>query len=408
MQHSKKHLHFFLILLLLSLGGGSFAQHRATALLNTDTTKKQVHQVQKSEGKQASTSNDFLDRLTPGEATIISSVISALIAIFVLFLSKHFENKKYEHEKYDAVKKYANPIIFATEQLAWRLREILNFNGAYLLPNAPQNGFFKYKFDSTVYRLCAVLGWIQAAKKEQSYIEGIKVKQHRNVQAAITKFHKLLADGSHLEVSILNDLAQLFNIKLDSFNDTERVLLGVELEKIVFSYISDSVKKNIAILNETSQVNMVQEIMDFICDKIAQPKVSFNEIKKKRVIAINEISREYCWIYRDWQSAIGDEMIEIIENANRRFDVIGFAKFQEKHDDNIWLKKVDNLFSNLDVSVDDKYDTRVGQLKQVFEASIDLIETFKVLVKQQETISEESLKGLKDFNKKISLANNPA
>ena len=83
---------------------------------------------------------EFIEKLTPGQATLISSIISALIALTVFWTAKYFDNKKAKQEKYDAVKKYANPIIFAAEQLAWRLKEILSFNGAYLLPNAPKNG----------------------------------------------------------------------------------------------------------------------------------------------------------------------------------------------------------------------------------------------------------------------------
>jgi hypothetical protein len=348
------------------------------------------------------TFSEIIEKLTPGQATLISSIISALIALTVFWTTKYFDNKKGRQEKYDAVKKYANPIIFASEQLAWRLKEILSFNGAYLLANAPQNGFFKYKFESTVYRLCAVLGWIQAAKKEQSYIDGIKIKQHKKVQSAIAEFHKKLADGSHVEVSILNDLAKLFNLNLGTMTDNDRSLLGVELEKIVFKYIPDSVKKSVTTIEESRQVQMLQEILDYTCSDRKQSKIKAEIVVANRVVAINEICREYCWIYRDWQSAIGDEMIEKIQGANRRFDVIGFAEFQTKHDQNEWLKKVDNLFSDLNVSVDDRFDSRVKQLKELFQVLVELIESLQILVKKQETISQTSLDGLREFNKKIN------
>lgn len=345
---------------------------------------------------------DFIETLTPGQATLISSIVSAVIALTVFGATKYFDNQKLKLEKYDAVKKYANPIIFASEQLAWRLREILSFNGAYLLPNAPRNGFFKYKFDSTVYRLCAVLGWIQAAKKEQSYIGGVRIRQHTKVQSAINEFHRKLADGSHVEVSILNDLAKLFNLDLGEMTDNEKSLLGVQLEKIVFKYIPDSVKKNVTSIDESAQRQMLQEILDCTCENRKQTKIKVEVIEANRITAINEICREYCWIYRDWQSAIGDEMMEKLQGATRRFDVIGFAEFQKKHEVNEWLKKVDSLFSNLDVSVDDRFDTRVKQLKELFHVLVELIECLKVLVKKQETISEDSLNGLKAFDDEIN------
>lgn len=336
------------------------------------------------------------------QATIFSSILSAIIALTVVFLNKVFENKKSKKEKYDTVKKYANPIIFASEQLAWRLKEILEFNGAYLLPNAPMNGFFKYKYDSTVYRLNAVLGWIQAAKKEQSYIEGTKIKHHEKIQHSINKFQRRLADGSHVEVSILGDLGKLFNLNIDELDDNKKAIIGVELEKLIFNYIPDNVKKNVGNLSHEKQIEMLQKIMDFICKKTNQSKIRQEIIKKKRATAINEISREFCWIYRDWQSAIGDVMIKEIKDANRRFDVLGFPEFQLIHNDNNWLKKTDDLFSNLDVSVDDRFDSRVQQLKQVFDSTIELIATFKEIVKKQESISESSFNALNNFNQIIN------
>ena len=336
------------------------------------------------------------------QATIFSSLLSAMIALTVVLINKYFENKKYKKEKYDTVKKYANPIIFASEQLAWRLKEILEFKGDYLLPNAPMNGFFKYKFDSTVYRLNAVLGWIHAAQKEQSYIEGTKIKHNEKIQLSIREFQRRLADGSHVEISILGDLGKLFNLNLDDLTNDKRALIGVQLEKIIFEFIPDSVKKNVDNLTKEKQIEMLQKIMDFICLETNQSKIKKEIIDEKRATAINEISREFCWIYRDWQSAIGDEMIKDIKDANRRFDVIGFPEFQIKRINNIWLKKTDDLFSNLNVSVNDRFDSRVQQLKQVFDSTIDLIATFKEIVNKQESISESSFNALNKFNEKIN------
>lgn len=95
-------------------------------------------------------------------------------------------------------------------------------------------------------------------------------------------------------------------------------------------------------------------------------------------------------------------MIEKIQGATRRFDVIGFSDFQKKHHTNDWLKKVGNLFSNLNVSVVERFDTRVTQLKELFRVLVELIGSLRVLVKRQETIADASLNGLKEFNNIIN------
>jgi hypothetical protein len=340
--------------------------------------------------------------MTTVQATILSAMISAIVALIVVSINKYFKNRKSKRKKYDTVKKYANPIVLASEQLAWRLKEILEFKGAYLLPNAPLNGFFKYKFDSTVYRLNSLLGWIHAAKKEQSYLEGTKGQQHEKIQAAISEFQRILADGSHVEVSILGDLAQLYNVAIGSLTESKRASIGVELENIIFRYIPDNVKRNVVNLPQEKQSEMLKQIMDYVCTTTNQRIVPQNIIDEKKISAIHEIAREFCWIYRDWQAAIGEEMITKIQGANRRYDVIGFPEFEFKHNNSNWIKKTDGLFADLDVSVDDRFDSRVKQLKQVYESLMMIIATFRKIVKKNETISDSSFITLNEFNKVIN------
>ncbi len=57
-----------------------------------------------------------------------------------------------------------------------------------------------------------------------------------------------------------------------------------------------------------------------------------------------------------------------------------------------WLKKMDNLFSNLDVSIDTRFDTRVRQVKLIFVSVVNLIEEFNKAIKNDEAISEKDLK----------------
>lgn len=344
---------------------------------------------------------ELIDNMTQPQATLLAAILSSLIAITVIFINKFFEKKQKRKEKSDTIKKYSNPLILSLEQLAWRLKEILEFKGVYLLPNAPDNGFFKYKFESTVYRLCAVLGWIEGSKKEQSYLAGIKVKQHNNIQTAIKQFQKILADGSHVEVSILDELTKLFKLDKVQLTDTDRAMLGVKMEEIVFNHIPTNIKRNVNELESTKQIDLIKEILDLICNKTNQTPVTKDIIGELRQDSINEIAREYCWIYRDWQNAIGETMLKTIQNANRRFDILSFAEFEEIKESNTWLNKAEGLFIAIDVSKEDRFDSRVSQLRFLFGASVNLIVALKELIDEQETITTESIEGLKAFNQKI-------
>ncbi|MEM8847779.1 MAG: hypothetical protein AAGD17_11815 [Bacteroidota bacterium] len=333
--------------------------------------------------------------------TIVSAGIGALVALLTLYVEGRRRKKDRKRTEYNIYKSYSKPIIAAAESLAWRLREVLMFNGAYLLPDAPMNGFFKYKFDSTVYRLCFLIGWIRAVQKEHSYIEGISDKQNPKIREAINSFQKVLADGSHVEVSILEELCKLYNLEEKQISDSIRKKLGVEIERIVFGFIPDQVKKNVTNLKSEQKLKMISSIMDLISEHTQQNKVEEAQIAQKVDIAIDEIAREFCWIYRDWQNAIGDEMILKLDNGNRYYDVIGFAEFMEKRTKNEWIQKADNLFANLDVSIDNRFDTRVSQVKRVYVSLVELITVLNETIEDQEGISSSGLQTLTKLKKKL-------
>lgn len=333
--------------------------------------------------------------------TIISAGVGAGSAMLTLYVDGIRKKNDRKREDYNIYKSYSKPIIAATESLAWRLREVLMFNGAYLLPDAPVNGFFKYKFDSTSYRLCSLLGWVRAVQKEHSYIEGITHSQNPKIRNAIGCFQKVLADGSHVEVSILEELCKLYGLEEREIQDNIRQKLGVEIERIVFIFIPDQVKKNISNLNQEQKLEMTTSIMDLISDQTHQQRVDKEVIKSKLEIAVDEIAREFCWIYRDWQNAIGDEMTIKIEGGKRYYDIIGFSEYMKKRIDNEWLGKVDNLFANLDVSIDNRFDTRVSQVKRIYISLVELISVLNESIEDEEGISKSGLTTLADLKNKL-------
>lgn len=323
---------------------------------------------------------------------ITSALIGAITAVITLYVQGRRKRKERQREEYDTYKKYSKPIMLAAETLAWRLLEVLTFKGAYLLPDAPMNGFFKYKFDSTIYRLGSLIAWIRAAQKEYSYIEGYNNADNRGLRDSIGSFQKVLADGGHVEVSIFEELCKLYGLRPKQISDPDRQEIGVEIERIVFQYIPDQVKKNVTNLDHTKKLSMISSIMELIATKISQPKLEQVQIEDKLQVAVDEIAREFCWIYRDWQNAIGDEMLVRLTTSYRHFDVIGFSEFMIRREKSEWLKKMDNLFSNLDVSIDTRFDTRVRQVKLIFVSVVNLIEEFNKAIKNDEAISEKDLK----------------
>ena len=180
------------------------------------------------------------------------------------------------------------------------------------------------------------------------------------------------------------------------------------IEKIVFEYIPDQVKKNVSNLEQTDKIKMVSSILKLISAKTQQDTLDENAIESKIDVAIDEIAREFCWIYRDWQNAIGDKMLFRLEGSYRYFDVIGFSDFSTKHEESEWLKKVDNLFSNLNVAIDDRFDTRVSQVKRIYTTLIILIEELNKAINNEQAISSKGLKTLVEFKQNLIKEENKA
>ncbi len=341
------------------------------------------------------------------DANVTAALIGAGVAA-VSIIGKDYlldiikENRKAKQTKHLTFKFYANPIIRASESLCWRLKEIFEQRGAFLLERDPRNDFFQYKYISTVYRLCVLIGWIRAVYREFAYIDTSDSCGNREIENSFISLQKALADGQHMELSILKELANCWNINIDGITNEEQSILAVKLEDIVYNIVKDNKIILTNSLSKEEQVNLLEKISDTICEKGKCAKIPKNIIIENRHKAINEISRIENWIYRDWQNAIGDLMLIPIDNSPRMFDVLGFGEFDQLFsDNNKWLDRIKKLFENLNVEIDDRFDARVGQLKRIYKSTINILSAFNEFNKKQETISEDSLNTLKAFGNKL-------
>lgn len=106
-------------------------------------------------------------------------------------------------------RKYRDPIVLSAVELAHRLGEVereyptgfLSSDVAASSPATPASRtredpyFLKYKLDSTVYRLCAFLGWLELYRLEIVFLDSGKSGLNKKVDALLKKFRSALADG---------------------------------------------------------------------------------------------------------------------------------------------------------------------------------------------------------------------
>ncbi|KFF22919.1 hypothetical protein [Chryseobacterium sp. JM1] len=338
---------------------------------------------------------------------IIAAIIGAGISILTI-LTKDFwfpiltEKRSSKAKRRQTFRKYANPLMMSSVALLYRIKEIF-FRGYFLLDVTPKNFYNNYKYVSSVYRILALIGWIRASKIELSHIEVDTTDDYQQLEKAITGFEKSLADGEHIEQSILENLAKHWNLKIDKLQSEQRNKLGVDIEKAIDELCF---KENVEIalnLSDEGKKCLAKEVCHLICTTINSPKIDIEVINETVKTVIREMSRVEAWIFRDWQSALGDMMIKKASNdTDRKFEVIGFKEFEqiyfsEEPEDKKWIERIDRLFKNLDVSIDDRFDARTQQFRNIYNATYNLLEAYSKVKTSNIHLTANALKDLKQL-----------
>ena len=112
--------------------------------------------------------------------------LSTIVALYLKdVMDKKWAAKMEEQKQLDAAKVYADPLLLDTKSLVERLKAIFENNGRFLNRRAPKNEYVRYMYRSTLYRLCAVLGWLQVVDRELSGIEVKDQQLDTSIKAAI-------------------------------------------------------------------------------------------------------------------------------------------------------------------------------------------------------------------------------
>ena len=67
--------------------------------------------------------------------------------------------------------------------------------------------------------------------------------------------------------------------------------------------------------------------------------------------------------------------------TERKYEIIGFKEFEklyfsEEPEDKKWIGWIDRLFKNMDVSIDDRFDARTHQFKNIYNAAYGILEAY--------------------------------
>ncbi len=310
-------------------------------------------------------------------------VASALVTILLKDIGVYFwkEARADKRHAMAVYRNYSDPLLLASVSLFWRLRETLTDTGrgAYLKTSGADSYFDKYKFDSTLFRLAVLIGWIRAYRRELTFFSIRGGKALGPLKSALSSFESALADGAHVETQRVKSASELWGIPLPE-NEKDLSRISVQVEQIIKSAGPTSKGDQDLLINlkKEDQKALCQKIADCLCNEAGIDKLSSTKISKTLTHAVRSLSIREAWLYRDFQSGVGDIMINEVQGATRRFEVLGFKEFEallnsEVEESSRWVSRLVRVFDRLDISGADKYDARVQMLEETFLATIELL-----------------------------------
>jgi len=338
-------------------------------------------------------SNDFI-------TTIIGASIGVILKDCIFKLWHDYRTRKATLGV--IYSRYADPLSSSAVSLMWRIHEALAEpgRGRFLkLVGTPATAnkystFGTYKKLSTLYRLAVLLGWLRACRREFSYLKIAAPDELQPIESAIDKFEASLADGPDVETRRLTELCALWGLQPPT-NQNKLSSIAVDLETAIDDCMQVIGIDEIGLMTDPQKSILVDCAAKAITGTLKLQNIQPAILQESLSRAIQIIDIKEAWIYRDWQSAIGDLMLKPLEGVERRFDVIGFNEFESMctngtEEQKKWISRLSAVFDDIDLSKQDPYDHRPNQLKAMLYATASLIKALSTCIKST-NISQKSL-----------------
>ncbi|MCO5948667.1 hypothetical protein [Mucilaginibacter flavidus] len=337
-----------------------------------------------------------------GEASVQAALIVAATTLFTVivgFIFKDYlipgwiEKRTASRTGQALFQLYKVNLFRSANAINNRLHEIYRTRSHYLWSNAPLNTFYDYKYKSSIYRLCVLMGWIRAYRILESSMTIAKsdAKFHE-ISGCISALESALADGQRIEMYVAKALFTIAKVKSDTVPSDTLEKFSVEVDHLVNQYLQDDVLDYIADLSPAQQDAFIVDIEKLL----ATLKIKHEPLAANKELIMKEVSVRLGLIYRDWQQGIGDLMLQKDEQT---YNAISYKTFEEywgmKEDtsEKKWLKRAEVMFENLDLRVDQQSDSRIEQLKLVYASIYSLLNALYTTETGVSPISQE------DFNK---------
>lgn len=148
--------------------------------------------------------------------------------------------------------------------------------------------------------------------------------------------------------------------------------LGTKVDNAIYAV------EDLDALDDASRESFCANVAHILTVGFETNEISKASMQRTWPEAFNVIGMREAWVYRDWQSAIGDMMLRTLEDESRKFEVVGYGEFEQiyqdgSHAQKLWISRLSEVFDDLDLSIQDRFDARPRQLRAMAAATAKLI-----------------------------------
>lgn len=307
-------------------------------------------------------------------AAIIGAGSALLVSFLRDFLFERLKERRARRQSQAEVyRQYLAPLCETCEKIVWRSKEIfIDKRHAFLKTTTLPLDFNAYKRISTLYRIATLIGWIRGMNRELRALPRERSNFATPISKQITAFQKALADGPHVELQRLTRLSALWSIDLSRLDQAPRATLAMRFEIEAHAATGGNLNLNpdhLRNLPADEKLAICRRLAAYLAKETGSKAPDEDIIKESMERAVGSLSYREALLYRDWQDALGDAMIERDPDSTRRFRIVGYEKFTALLEtEPPWFGVLAKSIDDIDFDEIDPSDFRSQQLRDVSAA----------------------------------------
>jgi len=275
-------------------------------------------------------------------------------------------------------RQYLGPLAEACGKLVWRNKEIfLDQRHAFLNTATLPRDYNEYKRKSTLYRIASLIGWTRGMDIELSSSAAHNPGYTPPIAKQIRAFQDALAEGPSVERDRLLQVCTLWGLDLTGKDEASLSRLAARFEVKSHSLFGaeGANLRDAVTLDRDKKRRAIRALADFIAGDLGLPALDDAVIDAALDEAAASLVYREALIYREWQDAIGDAMIDRDRDSPRRFRIIGYAEFSTLIEscDQPWMKVFASSLDDIDFEQPNSRDFRAHQLRKIASAAAAML-----------------------------------